>query len=453
MNLRLLFTLLFIYVVQSNYGQDNSLEYYLDIAQKNNPSLQENTNLQKIGEYQNQLIDAENNSFQVDVTSEVLFAPYFHNNGKFIDVTTTPSPEAYGYAEAVSNGGLYSAQLNVTRNIFNRARVENLLFQNKLKTKALKLSAEEIKHRISKLITDAYIQVYQLQRKKEITKDVISDLKNRLKVVELLVKKGILMQSDYMLLQLNIQNKELELQQIENDLTANFLQLNNAAGIKSGEFKELKEPSISPQAYSDFIPDSLSFRRDSLKYRRAGYNATGDSVLYHYQKKFKNDSLQIAADEQVFENKYKPQLTAYGNTGLNAVELDRIAHNIGFSAGLKLTVPIYDGGQREINKLRNELKYDNLEYYKKNERIKRDNTLESLQKQMVSIEKAMEILNAQLEKQKNILEIYKAKMLQAQVSIIDYLNLVQDYKMNIETRLQMQTNLWLLQNEYNATNW
>lgn len=453
MKLKLSILLVFC-IINFNYSQEASLDFYLKAAQQNNPSLLENNNLQKIGQYQNELIDAEHNSFQVDVTSEVLFAPYFNNNGKFIDVTTTPSPESYGYAEAVSNGGLYSAQLNVTKEIFNRSRVENLLFQNKLQNAALQLSSEEIEHHIQKVITDAYIQVYQLQLKKKLTREIIGDLENRLKVVEILVKKGILQQTDYLLLQLNIDNKKLELQQVQSNLSANFLKLNNASGIKSDEIRKLQKPEISLKAYPPgFVKDSFSFAKDSLAFQPDTFIENTDSTSYYYQRKFENDSLQIAADKQVFENKYKPKLTAYGNTGLNAVELNRISHYIGFSAGLKLSVPIYDGGQRKINELKSELKYDNLETYKENEKIKKQNTLQSLLEQMESINKGLKLINAQLEKQRNIMEIYKAKMLQGQVSIIDYLSLIQNYKTNVETRLQMQTNLWLLQNEYNATNW
>lgn len=458
-----LLLLLCLFLLQSGFGQSRSLDYFLNAAQQNNPDLQENQNLQKIGKFQNQLINAQNKSVQVDVSSEVMVAPYFNNNGHIIDVTTQPSPNAYGYAEPVTNGALYSAQLNITKDIFNRAKVQNLLFQNKLKNKSLQLSSEEIKHQMRRNITNAYIQVYHLQVKEKITRDMISDLENRLKVVEILVKKGILMQSDYLLLQLEIENKKLEFEQIKNDLNSKLLELNNASGIRSSEVPKLQAPEIvispPPEGYlSDSLPsasDVQNFLSDSLKTSidKELPQAITDSLGYHLQRKYRNDSLQLVAEKRVFENKYKPQVSAYGNTGLNAVDLDRLAHHLGFSAGLKLTVPIYDGGQKKINELQNKLKQENLDTRLQNDKLKKKNTLISLQKQMNSIEKSLVLINAQLKKQEHILEIYKAKMVQGQVSIIDYLKVVENYKMNVETRLQMQINLWLLKNEYNATNW
>ena len=63
------------------------------------------------------------------------------------------------------------------------------------------------------------------------------------------------------------------------------------------------------------------------------------------------------------------------------------------------------------------------------------------------------LLDDQLEKQQNILEIYKGKLVQGQISIVDYLNVIQSYKLNKYTQIQMQTNMWLLQNQYNFINW
>ena len=442
------------------FGQENSLNYFLKAAEKNNPTLLQNNNLQQIGNFENNLINAQN-SFQVDVTSEVMVAPFFNSNGNFLEVTTTPSSGAYGYAEPVSNGALYSAQLNIAKDIFNRSRVKNLLFQNKLKNAAIGLSTEEVRHQIQQNVTAAYIQVYQLQLRQELTREVISDLEKRLKVVELLVRKGILSQSDYLLLQLEIQSRKLELQQIKNNLRSNLLSLHNAVGIQVMKPEKLSAPELkmdpSLKNYLSAMEQEAASNLDSLENNKPNLELAitprlpQDSI--YYERKFRNDSLQLLAEQQVFENKYKPQLTAYGNTGLNAVELDHLSHYVGFSAGLRLTVPIYDGGQRAIKQQQNALKFENLQFQLQNQEIKRENTLQSLKEQMASIQRGLKLLKEQLEKQKLIMEVYKGKMVQGQVSIIDYLKVIENYRMNLETRLQMKTNLWLLQNEYNATNW
>ena len=155
----------------------------------------------------------------------------------------------------------------------------------------------------------------------------------------------------------------------------------------------------------------------------------------------------------VFENQYRPQLSLYGNTGLNAVELSNIDRRMGLSAGLRLTVPIYDGKQRKNNALQSELKKESLEFYKQNAEVQLENNVKSIERQMTALEENMGLIDEQLGKQRNVLEIYKGKLVQGQVSIVDYLNVIQTYKLNVQTKLQMQTNRWLLQSQYNFINW
>src|SRR5680860_1652178 len=202
--------------------------------------------------------------------------------------------------------------------------VDNLLFQNKIQNSTLALSADDIEHNLVKNITDAYIMAYQLQLQEDFTREILKDLENRLKVVELLVKRAVLLESDYLLLELDMESKQLELHQIQNNLQTSISQLYSLSGTPVAETDSLPAPELT---------------------------TTNAPITHFYHRKFENDSLQVAADQMVFENRYRPQLSLYGNTGLNAVELSNIDRRMGLSAGLRLTVPIYDGKQRKNNAL------------------------------------------------------------------------------------------------------
>ena len=201
-------------LVHHSCAQERSLGFFVTNAEENAPGLLENANLQNVGELQNEIIRARNNAFQINATSEVLVAPYFNSNGKFLDVTTNPSVNALGYDVGITNGGLYSAQVNITKNIFNKTIVDNLLLQNQLSNASLALGQEEMTRNLVKNITDLYIFTYQLQLQKDFTLGIIEDLNNRLKVMELLVKRGILAESDYLAIQSDIGTKQLELDQM-----------------------------------------------------------------------------------------------------------------------------------------------------------------------------------------------------------------------------------------------
>ena len=421
-----IFTILALFSTATIFAQKYDLTYFLNQAEKNFATIKENQNLLKIGDLQSEIIKAQNSGFLVNATSDVLFAPFFDSNGKAIEVTTTPSSNAYGYDAGITNGGLYSAQINITKNLFNRTSVANLLLQNRVLNNSISLNSEDFRHNLIKNITDSYIAIYQLQLQRQFQIATISDFKNRLKVVELLVKKGILQQSDYLLLQLDIDTKQIELQQTSTNLEISKSQLQTMSGMAKVEINQIEIPSVSALNFLDkpFI-----------------------------QKKFENDSLQIMANQKVFENQYKPQISLYGNAGLNAVEITDMYRKIGASAGVRLSIPIYDGHQRKVNAEQNLLRTENLSSYKEISDLQRENNITQINTQISENEKALALLQNQQKKYEQILEIYKGKLVQGQISIVEYLNLMQTYRMSVYTILQAQTNHWLLQSQLNYLQW
>ena len=239
----------FFFTLLSSVGaQEYTLDYFLAKAEANAATLKENNNLLKIGEIQNSIIEAQNKGFKVDATSEVLVAPFFNSNGRAVEITTNPSSNAYGYDAAVTNGGLYSAQMNITKNLFNKSATDNLLFQNKLKNDAISLSSEDILH---------HIMAYQYQLQEDFTKELKADLEKRLQVTEVLVKRGILSQSDYLLIKTDIDAKNLELQQLEINRSYALAQLYNLCGLSLSNDKDLDTPLVA-----------LNNKRDSYFYEK-----------------------------------------------------------------------------------------------------------------------------------------------------------------------------------------
>ena len=421
-----IFTILALFSTATIFAQKYDLTYFLNQAETNSATIKENQNLLKIGDLQSEIIKAQNSGFLVNATSDVLFAPFFDSNGKAIEVTTTPSSNAYGYDAGITNGGLYSAQINITKNLFNRTSVGNLLLQNRVLNNSISLNSEDFRHNLIKNITDSYIVIYQLQLQRQFQIATISGFKNRLKVVELLVKKGILQQSDYLLLQLDIDTKQIELQQTSTNLEISKSQVQTMSGMHKVEINQIEIPSVSALNFLDkpFI-----------------------------QKKFENDSLQIMANQKVFENQYKPQISLYGNAGLNAVEITDMYRKIGASAGVRLSIPIYDGHQRKVNAEQNLLRTENLSSYKEISDLQRENNITQIITQISENEKALALLQNQQRKYEQILEIYKGKLVQGQISIVEYLNLMQTYRLSVYTNLQAQTNHWLLQSQLNYLQW
>ncbi|KKK67750.1 hypothetical protein LCGC14_2950940, partial [marine sediment metagenome] len=108
---------------------------------------------------------------------------------------------------------------------------------------------------------------------------------------------------------------------------------------------------------------------------------------------------------------------------------------------------------RSVNAKMSSLKQENIQNTLKNKRIVKENNLHSLLDQITAQDKNLSLMEQQLKNQKVLRKLYKDKLVQGQVSVIDYLNVIQSYKSAENAKIQMQTNLWLLQNQYEYINW
>jgi outer membrane protein TolC len=174
---------------------------------------------------------------------------------------------------------------------------------------------------------------------------------------------------------------------------------------------------------------------------------------FNYEQKFAIDSLNLQLQQQVFNLKYKPQLFAYGTTGLNATDASNLPHSVGLTAALHLNIPIYDGGQKKIVAAQNKLGLDNLQQYKNQTTVQVHNNLLNLEQQISITEKSISLLNSQLADQETVLQLLKEKVVSGQVSVTDFLNAVENYTATNQQKIQTATNLSLLINQYNYVNW
>ena len=407
-------------------AQQKNLNYFISQAISNNPVLLENTNLQQNFQLQNEIINAQNKKPQVNFTADYLFAPFFFDNGKAISITSNPSPKAYGYDAGITNGGLYSALINVSVPVLNTALVNTLYQQNKAQAAVSANSRLQVENDLKKNITEQYILAYQYQVQGDYLRKIIEQLETRKPLIAALIKQGLLQQNDYLLLDIQILSSTNDLKQLEFSYNNSIAQLRTlTASTDTANFK-LDDPQIvlKPQPKE-----------------------------YYYQQKFRLDSLNLIAEENVFNAKYKPQVNLLASTGLNATQLANIPHNVGLSAGFHVAVPIADGKQRKLNERKNKILLTNLQAYRNNAIILQQNNLRSAKLQLEQWQQTILLLDKQIEKQELLLEIIKEKVIKGQVTVTDYIIALQDYAVTQKNKAVAQTNVLLYTNQYNYYNW
>lgn len=423
---KLLFALLIIANSYFLSAQNRDLSYYQSAANTNSPEIKENVNLQKYNLFQIDLIKAQFQKPQVNLTADYLFAPFFFNGGKFISIASNPDSKAIGYDAAITDGGLYAAQVSISKTLFNRKTINALIEQNQLENKSIQLNQTQIQHDLEKNVNEQYILVYQLQSQEEYLNSFIGVLTDQLKITEALVEKNLMKPSDYLALEVELTAKQFDLKQLHTSFIAAIAQLNNLCGINDTILYRFLSPRIAQT-----IP----------------------ITKFAFEDKFKNDSMSIIAQQTVSNVKYNPQVDVFGNTGLNSTNISTIPRNFGFSAGLHLNIPIYDGQQRRIAESQSKIKLDNNQIYRNSYATKVRNELEMIGKQITSTKESLIILGQQLNKHKSFLNSCEGELAQGQIPIMDYIIALQEYSSTLQNKAQTESSLWLLINQYNYLNW
>ena len=75
---------------------------------------------------------------------------------------------------------------------------------------------------------------------------------------------------------------------------------------------------------------------------------SGDFTSSVFYTQFKLDSLKLVNDKALIDLNYRPKINAFADAGFNSSLAFTPYKNIGASAGLTLSIPLYDGKQKKI---------------------------------------------------------------------------------------------------------
>ena len=405
------------------FGQYN-LDYFINKALENSPVLQDYNYQTQIANLQIKLDEAQNSAFLVYLSGNFLFAPYFNNNGRF--VTTNPSPQAIGYDVGITNGGEYSALINVEKNIFNGSLLSALKQQSLIKKKDYdnKLTAE--KHSLKKEVTDQYINARQYYDLYNLSKEINNNLKNQLKVTENLVTKGLTTLHDYLLLKVEYKSQKINLDENWRNYKNGLLRLYSLCGIKDTEIVQIDSVDIG---------------------------LTEAPVSSQFLHQYKIDSLRIASQQEVFDTKYLPQIKIFANAGLNAIELDNFQRKFGISAGINFSLPLLDGGQSDIKRQQNLIAQKTIENYKdsakKNLYIQRRDALMKIK----SLKKSIQDFEGQINDYQKVLNLSLNELQRGNLSMINYLTEIKNYIELKKNKISTEINYQLEKANYNYWSW
>jgi outer membrane protein TolC len=412
--------MIFLAVTNAQYN----VQYFIERANENSPSIHTLQNELKSNKLQAQRNDAENSAFHISLTADYLFAPFLNNNRLY--VSSNPSPNAIGYDVGITNGGLYSAQLNLEKSIFNFAAISALEKTIQVDNNIVEQGLKVEQHAITKQVTDLFLTAQQAQQLLNVSEDILVRLNDQLKISAELVKSGLLKQTDYLLLQIEVQNQTMQKRQLQSEFKGDLNSLFSYCGITDTTLVQL-------------VPITEEMEQETDRTQ--------------FIKTFEYDSMKTVAEQEVLESRYAPQIKLFLNTGLNAVEWDNIERKYGFSTGFNFSLPLYDGGQKSLAHQQNEILLENIASKKSYFLLQWSNQLKSLKEQIRMQKENLILMEKQIAEFKDVLDISIRSMQHGNLFMVEYLTLLKNYSDVMKNEIISRINYLQLINNYNYWCW
>ncbi len=391
-------------------GQTRGLNDFIQYARDNNATLKDLQSQILSNLVDSQILRATTKT-QLNFVSNEMYAPVI---------------KGWGYDELITNIGQVSGMVQATKTFLSKGNLatqyRKIALQNQSLRDTLLLSEKDL----VRTITEQYITAYGDQLTMDYTKELYDLLTQEAVVLKKLVQSNVIKQTEFLSFDITVQQQELTYLQARIQYNADYLTLNYFAGIVDTIITRIEEPHLE----------------DSLKYDF--YN----SVFY---KRYTTDSLRIANERKLIDYSYRPSFNAFTDAGFNTSLQNTPYKNIGFSFGVNIKVPLYDGHQRT-------LKYQKLDIEERTRLTNRSFFINQYNQQVIQLNNQLHATDELFEKIKQqvnytktliqayhkLLETSDVKVTDIVIAITNYLNAQNTYRQNLISRLKIinQINYW-----------
>jgi len=394
-------------------AQSRSLDYYVRQAIDHSPAIAEQRDNADVARLQKDMVHAQLDLPSVSASADYMYAPYSND---------------WGFDPAITDGGHYSALANISYPLFTSKNKRVRQKESSVTIQQSEYQIERIKHEIQQSVTDQYITVYQDQLTLKYLTHIDTLLSQQRKVLRDLAGQGIVNITDVKQMGIELQDNQIAIKKAKSTFHRDLMQLNAQCGIMD-----------STRAV-DLQPPGLSVDGEPAK-------------RSHFQQQFSLDSLQTTIQQQMSELKYQPDISLYGNAGLNAVKLTGIQNYFGYNVGVRLSVPLFDGNQKSISRQQSNLQKHSIAAYGERFRTERQVHLSSLQNRLRQTHEQLDLINNQIDQYQNLLDEYQKSLRQGLFSVVDYLTVLRNFVTVRQQRIQVLGEQWRIENELNYWNW
>lgn len=369
------------------YNQSRNLDFYLSTGIQNSPLL---------NDYRNQISSSLSDSLLIraakkpliEAKSQLLYSPFYKN---------------FGYDEVITDGGNYTGVVSVSQSIFNKKELENKYKAVDIQKRSLNNSSRITISELKKVITSQYLTAYLSFADLLFNKSFLELMEKENEIIKQFVKNGIARQTDYLSLVVETQSQEILISQLKNQYKKDLSLLNQMCGLNDSLWYELAEPGVGLKGTADI---------------------TRSPVFIQY----KIDSIRIENEKTAIDIRYRPKVNWFADAGFLTSNPWNFYKHFGYSAGLSLSIPLYDGKQRGIEKQKIEFSENSRQVYRSTYFKQYYQQIQQLNDELKNIKEMSIRFEDQLKTSDQLLKAMKDQLESGIIQVTEYINALKNYK-------------------------
>jgi len=369
------------------YNQSRDLDFYLKEALQNSPLL---------NDFRNQINSAVADSFLIKAARK----PYIE---AISSLQASPYSRNFGYDDVITNGGNYTAVLGVNQKILNKKEITNKYssvdLQKQSATNSSRISVTEL----NKVITDQYLVALSSYDDYLFNKTFLGLFETENEIVKQFVKNGVCKQTDYLSLSVETQSQEILVIQLKSQYRKDLSLLNQVCGLNDSSWIELTAPRIIVKGAPDIAKSPLFIQ-------------------------YKIDSLRIENEKAAIDIRYKPKINWFADAGFLTSNPWNLYKHFGYSAGIGLNVPVYDGKQRDMEKRKLEFNENSRKMYEDTYRKKYFQQIQQLNEELMSLIETSVQMEKQLKTSDQLVIALKEQLEAGIIQMTEYINAIRNFK-------------------------
>lgn len=392
------------------FSQQKKVDDYIQVGLENSPLLK----------------DLKNQRLANLIDSLKILAGYKTQVNGVSTNNYAPSLNGWGYDYAVTNGTNFAQQIVATKKLVSKENLNNQHEAIRLLNESLNIAGKISTQDLIKTITAQYITAYGIYQQINFNNIINDLLLKQQALLKNFTDKGIYKQADFLNILVASQQQVIVIEQLKAQFQNEVAALNYLCGIKDTNEVQLSKPAIKIEPI-----------------------ALVENTVYYQQ--FTVDSFKLKNTNEQIKYNYKPKVNLYADGGYLSTFSVNAYKNFGASAGVSITVPIYDGNQRKMQtdriKIAEQTRQDYRDFFKKQydqQILQLVQQLNATDKIIASSEKQIGYAEMLMEAQKKLVESGDARITDYILSINNYLFAKNTVTQNTINKFQIinQINYW-----------